>query len=331
MRYPTERDRSRCRPAALAAALCALFLTASSATSLAAESPAAAPYKAKVQPLLAKYCYDCHGEGTKRGNVSLDEFPSEEEMFHNRELWWKVLKNVRAGVMPPPKKDQPSEEEKGELERWVKFGVFGLDPANPDPGRVTLRRLNRVEYRNTIRDLMGVDFRADEEFPPDDTGYGFDNIGEVLTVSPLLLEKYMQAAEKIVGEAVPTEAKVAREETIGGSSFRRDDTFTAAPPPKPTDAELAKLSERKQNKNVPPSRDRKARRDPAVLSFYEPGKVVHTHQVERAGSYQVVVELNVRGDFDFDPGRSRAKFKVDDNALLDHELGWAHGNTSNFT
>jgi len=86
---------------------------------------------------------------------------------------------------------------------------------------VTLRRLNRVEYANTIHDLMGYDFRADEEFPPDDTGYGFDNIGDVLTVSPLLLEKYMQAAEAIVSGGVPTTPRVVQERTVTGKEFRR--------------------------------------------------------------------------------------------------------------
>src|SRR5439155_5905116 len=138
-------------------------------------------------------------------------------------------KNVRAGLMPPAKKPRLSADEMQTLERWVKRDALGIDPANPDPGRVTLRRLNRAEYRNTIRDLMGIDFRADEEFPPDDSGYGFDNIGEVLTVSPLLLEKYMEAAEKITTEAVPTQARVVREETISGSRFRRDDDGDGVP------------------------------------------------------------------------------------------------------
>jgi len=116
------------------------LLTALVPSSVRAEESAAASYKAKVQPLLATYCYDCHGEGAKKGKISLDEFASEDAMLHDRELWWKVLKNVRAGVMPPAKEEHPSPEEKGELERWIKFGVFGLDPASPDPGRVTLRR-----------------------------------------------------------------------------------------------------------------------------------------------------------------------------------------------
>ena len=75
---------------------------------------------------------------------------------------------------------------------WIKYRALGIDPNDPDPGRVTLRRLNRVEYHNTIRDLLGYDFKTTEEFPADDTGYGFDNIGDVLSVSPLLLEKYFE-------------------------------------------------------------------------------------------------------------------------------------------
>ena len=114
-------------------------------------------------------------------------------MLADTHLWMHVLKNVRGGLMPPPDKDRLSAEEVNTLISWVKFGALKLDPASPDPGRVTLRRLNRKEYSNTIRDLMGIEFRADEEFPADDTGYGFDTIGDVLSISPLLLEKYMQA------------------------------------------------------------------------------------------------------------------------------------------
>ena len=80
---------------------------------------------------------------------------------------------------------------------------------DPDPGRGTIRRLNRTEYRNTIRDLLGFDFKAEEEFPPDDSGYGFDNIADVLSVSPLLLEKYIQAADSIVAAAVPNVVFIA--------------------------------------------------------------------------------------------------------------------------
>ena len=113
--------------------------------------------------------------------------------------------------MPPADKPQPSDEERRLLEDWIKYGAFGIDPKDPDPGRVTVRRLNRVEYRNTIRDLIGVDYDTTSEFPPDDTGHGFDNIGDVLTLSPLLLEKYLAAAndDHLPGRADRAESRRA--------------------------------------------------------------------------------------------------------------------------
>ena len=166
-----------------------------------------ARFQDEIQPILIDYCYRCHADGMKKGEVAFDQGGSDEALVKRRELWWAVLKNVRAGIMPPAGKPRPTDKEVEVLADWIKHDVFGIDPKDPDPGRVTIRRLNRVEYRNTIRDLMGIDFKAEEEFPPDDTGYGFDNIGDVLSVSPLLLEKYFQAAESIVKAAVPTASK----------------------------------------------------------------------------------------------------------------------------
>src|SRR5207245_1688186 len=100
---------------------------------------------------------------------------------------------------------------------------FKIDPQNPDPGRVTVRRLNRIEYRNTIRDLLGVHYDTDAEFPPDDTGHGFDNIGDVLSLSPLLLEKYIAAARAIVAQAVPLSSAVVAEKRVAGQRFRAAD------------------------------------------------------------------------------------------------------------
>jgi hypothetical protein len=187
----------------------ALFCLVSSGTLLAQDTPEAnssSPFQRTVEPILFQYCYDCHGDGMSRGRVAFDSYDSESALATDHKLWFAVLKNVRAGIMPPHKKPQPSAEEIKALENWIKFDAFGIDPANPDPGRVTIRRLNRVEYRYTIRDLMGIDYNTLEEFPPDDTGYGFDTVADVLTVSPMLLEKYLQAAESIVRKAVPATA-----------------------------------------------------------------------------------------------------------------------------
>jgi len=287
------------------------------AASAHAAHPGAEGYKQKIQPLLEEFCYTCHAEGDKSGGISFDEFASEEAFLNDRELWFKVLKNVRAGIMPPAKKDQPSADQKKLLDHWIKYQVFGIDPAHPDPGRVTLRRLNRVEYANTVRDLMGVEFRADEEFPPDDTGHGFDNIGDVLSVSPLLLEKYMQAAEQIVTKAVPTTSRLVREVTIEGRRFRRE-AVEGEDENKPTRVD--------DNDDDPRGR----RGEMRSMTFYKPAKAAATHKVDQPGSYHVTLELNVRGEFVFDPGKCNVTFKADDKELLKKEFGWANGKTFTF-
>ena len=149
----------------------------------------AAFYEKEIQPILSEHCFNCHADGADKGNVVFDGPGGFDALMAKTDLWVHVLKNVRSDLMPPAKKDRIPAADREKLVTWLKREALQLDPQNPDPGRVTLRRLNRVEYRNTISDLMGIDFRADEEFPADDTGYGFDNIGDVLTTSPLLLEK----------------------------------------------------------------------------------------------------------------------------------------------
>ncbi len=165
-------------------------------------SPDLAPtFTTDISPILDNYCYDCHGFGLSKGGLTLDELDSEAAL-NNPNLWLKVLKKTRAGLMPPVDEAQPATAEVEALAQWIKTQVFKSDPANPDPGKVTLRRLNQAEYRNTIRDLTGVNYDTALEFPPDDTGEGFDNIGEVLNISPMLLEKYFDAAQDIIADAI---------------------------------------------------------------------------------------------------------------------------------
>lgn len=177
-----------------------IYVLACLAPVLAAAGPAqgAADFHKHIRPLLETYCFDCHADGVNKGNVAFDEFASDQAAVDNRDLWLRAFKMLRAGLMPPAKKPHPSTHERAQVLHWIKRDVFAIDPANPNPGRVTLRRLNRVEYRNTIHDLLGVDFDALSEFPPDDTGFGFDNIGQVLTLPPMLLEKYLTAADEIM-------------------------------------------------------------------------------------------------------------------------------------
>ena len=168
----------------------------------AALAERAEAFRRDVAPVLAKYCFDCHGQGNITADVAFDQFASDAQLVASRDLWWKALKQLRAGLMPPQGEARPSSGELARMEVWIKTAVFEIDPQNPDPGRVTVRRLNRVEYQNTVRDLVGVNYDTTGEFPADDTGHGFDNIGDVLTISPLLLEKYLAAAEAIVKQIV---------------------------------------------------------------------------------------------------------------------------------
>ena len=267
-----------------------------SQASAAGEAKAVSSFKKEIQPILSEYCYDCHGDGMNKGKVTLDEFKSDAALLDSHDLWWRVLKNVRAGIMPPEKKARPSAEELRKLENWIKHEAFGIDPKNPDPGRVTIRRLNRVEYRNTIRDLMGHEYKVEDELPPDDTGYGFDNIGDVLSISPLLLEKYMQAAETITAAAVPRVGRVVQEKSLAGTAFRKAD----------------------------------GKNNAERMSFYDDANVAHTFKAEKPGSYRLVLEFEISGQFDFDPGRCRVAFKADEAELFGEEFGWQNGKKLRF-
>ncbi len=165
-------------------------------------SDAVSIYQEDIKPLLETYCYGCHAEGGDEGNFVLDEHPSDQQIVSDHQLWWAVLKNVRADVMPPDGEDRLTKDEKRLLSDWILENALGNEGGQIDPGRNPLRRLNRLEYRKTIRDLMGVDFDTTVEFPPDDSGDGFDNNADALMISPLLAEKYLDAAKAAIGHAL---------------------------------------------------------------------------------------------------------------------------------
>jgi hypothetical protein len=157
-----------------------------------------------VQPLLKQYCVPCHSGSTPSAGLALDKLALEDSALRQREIWEKVSKNLRNGSMPPPGMPKPPDADRSKMADWLD-GRLNADACQdpPNPGRVTLRRLNRAEYQNTIRDLTGVRYQADANFPADDVGYGFDNNGDVLSLPPLLMEKYLSAAETIVAQAYP--------------------------------------------------------------------------------------------------------------------------------
>jgi mono/diheme cytochrome c family protein len=155
-----------------------------------------------VAPFVAKHCIDCHGPQKKKANLALHIYKDEKALLKDRKVWTSVLQMLTSGEMPPVGRPQPTIEEVEALQKAV-YGIFDVaDAGKRDPGKVTMRRLNRAEYKNTIRDLVGVDFDPTEDFPADDVGYGFDNIGDVLSISPVLMERYLVAAEEITRRAI---------------------------------------------------------------------------------------------------------------------------------
>ena len=175
-----------------------------------AAAPAASQalaFRDDIQPILLKHCYGCHNIQKKRGKLDLQQYEDEASILKARKVWRKVLDQVHSREMPPEKEPKMPAASIEKLTTWIEALLDRQDPNAPrDPGRVVLRRLNRVEYRNTIRDLVGLDFNPNtEDFPSDDVGYGFDNIGDVLSMPPLLMEKYLAAAEKILDRAILTE------------------------------------------------------------------------------------------------------------------------------
>jgi hypothetical protein len=152
---------------------------------------------------LQKHCVGCHGAKVKRADILLHTLTSDAALLKDRKLLHSVLDVLQRGEMPPKPRPRPTLAEVETFTASVR-AVFAQADRNsrPDPGRVTIRRLNRAEYNNTVRDLVGIDFNPAEDFPDDDVGHGFDNIGDVLSLSPVLMERYLAAAESIVGRAV---------------------------------------------------------------------------------------------------------------------------------
>ena len=167
----------------------------------AATAPAPT-FDTAVKPILANTCAGCHNDQVASGGLNLKPFQTADSLS-DREQWQAILQKLRGGEMPPKGIPRPPQAQIDELINYVQSEFEKADAAiKPDPGRVVARRLNRTEYTNTIRDLLAVNFRADKDFPTDDSSYGFDDIAEALTVSPMLIEKYLSAAERIASAAI---------------------------------------------------------------------------------------------------------------------------------
>ena len=168
-------------------------------------------FDTQVKPLLTQHCFRCHGGGKHKGDVSLDKYATLVSIQSDRKTWLHVADVLGQKIMPPEERPPLKPDELAALTGWINDAANFIDPLAPrNPGRVAIHRLNKTEYNNTVRDLLGVtDFRPADDFPADDSGYGFDNIADVLSMSPLLAEKYLTAAEQVLDRASPAENPAA--------------------------------------------------------------------------------------------------------------------------
>lgn len=159
--------------------------------------PAAEQHRATID----RYCVGCHNQRLKTGGLALDT-QDLARVAENADVWEKVIRKVRVGMMPPQSAPQPDGAARTALVGWLETTLDRAAAARPNPGRPLVHRLNRAEYANAVRDLLALEVDSTSLLPPDDSAYGFDNIADALGASPLLLERYLSAAGKISALAV---------------------------------------------------------------------------------------------------------------------------------
>ena len=172
-------------------------------------SDAVAANKATVQ----KYCVSCHNEKVKSGGLTLSTLDLARATEHP-EVWEHVIRKVRTGAMPPVGRPRPDKAAASSLVTYLETELDKAAFAQPNPGRLALARLNRAEYRNAIRDVLGLEIDAASMLPNDIAGHGFDNNADALTLSPMLTERYLGAAAKISQMALARPRGVPMPETF---------------------------------------------------------------------------------------------------------------------
>jgi hypothetical protein len=299
--------RHKLRPAAAVAVLSVVLFTTCGSNARgqsAGTSKDWQEFQKTVRPFFAKHCYDCHTE-KQRGGVRLDRF--DEKTFSKRSpTLEKALDMLGERAMPPKNRPQPTDAELKPVLAWLEAFVERIESEAARADRVLIRRLNRAEYNNTVRDLLGVDFQPADDFPQDTPGYGFDNIAGTLSLSPVLMEKYLSAAEKVARAAVFGIEPMSPERTVhepwfaadafsknNEVKFDYDETGISLPSALhvvqrfPADGEY---SFRGILRGVRP-----AGSDPVELGFWIDGKLLHTEKVpvpDKAESGRNAGELN---------------------------------------
>jgi hypothetical protein len=188
-------------------------------------------FQKQVLPLLDRYCVDCHMKDNSEAGIVLDRYANQVAAVEDGRTWLRVRDAVQGRIMPPADMPQPSLEELDRITAWIENDFLAAQCGKQvHSAPVVIRRLNRQEYNNTIRDLLGIDLHLADAFPADDIGFGYDNVGSALNISPVHVEKYLDAAELALHKAivVPDAEGCSPAELIGLKTY-------PLPPDKPVE------------------------------------------------------------------------------------------------
>jgi mono/diheme cytochrome c family protein len=179
--------------------LASLLAVVGASSQVAAQAPVQAPGvdSASHRGFLARHCTSCHNQRLKTAGLSLDTL-NLSDVGAQVAVWEKVVAKLRAGAMPPVGRPQPDEAARTTFVTWLETELDRAAAGSPNPGRpAAFHRLNRTEYQNAIRDLLALELDVSRLLPADDAAYGFDNVSDVLSISPARLDAYLSAARRI--------------------------------------------------------------------------------------------------------------------------------------
>jgi hypothetical protein len=260
------------------------------------ERPAAPPsFATHIRPLLKSYCFECHNANKRKGGLNLEKIETESESLDLVDLWDQVGERLKNKEMPPARSKQPGNDERQKLLAWVKLvadSQVSCDKLTEEQRQKSLvgftmsRRLNRTEYGNTLRDLFGVDLHAGDLLPSEGAGgEGFDNTGATLFTTPVLLEKYLEAAELVLGTILPI--KPAKDKEQAQLEEVRRKLLVAVPGPKSSPREAA----RKVIESILPRAFRRPAADPEIdryLALFDKASA-------RGTSFEQALKLALKG------------------------------------
>ena len=179
-----------------------------------AVQPASGVPGADVRPFFKQHCVKCHSGDEPKGELVLDDLTTNFEDKDSRERWERVLEQLENGSMPPKAKPRPPADEQRAVCDWIIGQVTAVKVKLREiEGRVVLRRLNRNEYENTVRDLLGVEVKLKDMLPQDSSANGFDNVGDALHTSSFLMERYIEAAQLALDQAIVNTPQPPKSET----------------------------------------------------------------------------------------------------------------------